>query len=166
MRTTKAQISLCIRAVWSAPMACQTLHYSIFLYFYRILPHYYCIFWDLYLISGHCYSICFVSILYSMSCIQYPFIFIVQFSFILYIQSFALYNFGFVFNVWPFLFDLTSLLLYIFGFVFNICPFQLYIIHFYSIFYDLYSMSVYFCCIIFVYIIYSVICIVYFWICI
>ena len=35
-----------------------------------------------------------------------------------------------------------------------------------SIFYDLYSISVYFYCIIFVYIVYSVICIVYFWICI
>ena len=58
-------------------MACQTLHYSIFLYFYRILLHYYCIFWDLYLISGHFYSICFVSILYSMICIQYIRFFIV-----------------------------------------------------------------------------------------
>ena len=61
-------------------MACQTLHYSIFLYFYRILLHYYCIFWDLYLISGHFYSICFVSILYFMICIQY-------------ISLFLLYNF-------------------------------------------------------------------------
>ena len=61
-------------------MACQTLHYSIFLYFYRILLHYYCIFWDLYLISGHFYSIYFVSILYSMICIQY-------------IRLFLLYNF-------------------------------------------------------------------------
>ena len=61
-------------------MACQTLHYSIFLYFYRILLHYHGIFWDLYLISGHFYSICFVSILYSMICIQY-------------IRLFLLYNF-------------------------------------------------------------------------
>ena len=61
-------------------MACQTLHYSIFLYFYRILLHYYCIFWDLYLISDHFYSICFVSILYPMICIQY-------------IRLFLLYNF-------------------------------------------------------------------------
>ena len=52
-----------------------------------------------------------------MICIQYPFIFIVKFSFILYIQSVAFYIFGFVFNIWSFLFDLTSLLLYIFGFV-------------------------------------------------
>ena len=80
----------------------------------------------------------------------------------MYIQSFALYIFGFVFNIWPFLFDLTSLLLYNFGFVFNIWPFLLYIIRFYSIFYDLYSISVYFYCIIFVYIVYSVICTVYF----
>ena len=58
-------------------MACETLHYSTFLYFYWILLHYYCIFLDLYLMSGHFYSICFVSILYSMICIQYPFIFIV-----------------------------------------------------------------------------------------
>ena len=61
-------------------MACQTLLYSMFLYFYWILLHYYCIFWDLYLISGHFYSICFVSILYSMICIQY-------------IRLFLLYNF-------------------------------------------------------------------------
>ena len=61
-------------------MACQTLHYSMFLYFYWILLHYYCIFWDFYLISGHFYSICFVSILYSMICIQY-------------IRLFLLYNF-------------------------------------------------------------------------
>ena len=51
---------------YSFGMACQTLHYSIFLYFYRILLHYHGIFWDLYLISGHFYSICFVSILYSI----------------------------------------------------------------------------------------------------
>ena len=38
----------------------------------------------------------------------------------------------------------------------------LYIFRFYSIFYDLCSISVYFYCIIFVYIVYSVICIVYF----
>ena len=137
------------------------------LYFYRILLHYHGIFWDLYLISGHFYSICFVSILYSMICFQY-------------IRLFLLYNFrlycifgylhciffAFVFNIWPFLFDLTSLLLYIFGLVFNIWPFLLYVIRSYSIFYDLYSISVYFYCIIFVYIVYSVICIVYFWICI
>ena len=61
-------------------MACQMLHYSIFLYFYRILLHYYCIFWDLYLISDHFYSICFVSILYPIICIQY-------------IRLFLLYNF-------------------------------------------------------------------------
>ena len=134
-------------------MACQTLHCSIFLYFYRILLHYYCIFWDLHLISGHFYSICFVSVLYSMICIQY-------------IHLFLLYNFRLYcifshlhcifldlylkFNIWPFLFDLTSLLLYILGFVFNIWPFLLYIIRFYSIFYDLYSISVYFYCILFV----------------
>ena len=91
----------------------------------------------------------FYSIFYDLFSI-YPFIFIVEFSFILYIQSFALYIFGFVFNIWPFLFDLTSLLLYIFGFVFNIWPFLFYIIRFYSIFYDLYSIYVYFYCIIFV----------------
>ena len=62
-------------------MACETLHYSTFLYFYWILLHYYCIFLDLYLKSGHFYSICFVSILYSMICIQYPFIFILYFLF-------------------------------------------------------------------------------------
>ena len=148
-------------------MACQTLHYLIFLYFYRILLHYYCIFWDLYLISGHFYSICFVSILYSMICIQYIRLFLL-YNFRLYciFSHFSLYIFGFIFNIWPFLVDLTSLLLYIFGFVFNIWPFLLYIIRFYSIFYDLYSISVYFYCIIFVYIVYSVICIVYFWICI
>ena len=72
----------------------------------------------------------------------------------------------FVFNIWPFLFDLSSLLLYIFGFVFNIWPFLLYMFRFYSIFFNLYSISVYFYCIIFVCIVYSVICIVYFWICI
>ena len=60
-------------------MACETLHYSTFLYFYWILLHYYCIFLDLYLMSGHFYSICFVSILYSMICIQYPFIFLYNF---------------------------------------------------------------------------------------
>ena len=89
-------------------MACQTLHYSIFLYFYRILLHYYCIFWDLYLISGHFYSICFVSILYSTICIQYIRLFL--------LYKFRLYciSFGFVFNIWSFLFDLTSLLVYIF----------------------------------------------------
>ena len=58
-------------------MACETLHYSTFLYFFWISLHYYCIFLDLYLMSGHFYSLCFVSILYSMICIQYPFIFIV-----------------------------------------------------------------------------------------
>ena len=61
----------------SMVMACETLHYSTFLYFYWILLHYFCIFLDLYLMSGHFFSICFVSILYSMICIQYPFIFIV-----------------------------------------------------------------------------------------
>ena len=58
-------------------MACETLHYSTFLYFYWILLHYYCIFLDLYLMSGHFFSICFVFILHSMICIQYPLIFIV-----------------------------------------------------------------------------------------
>ena len=71
---------------------------------------------------------------------------------ILYIQSYAVYVFGFVFNIRPFLFDLTSLLVYIFGFVFNIWPFLFYMFRFYSIFYDLYSVSVHFYCIIFVYI--------------
>ena len=133
-------------------------------YFYRILLHYYCIFWDLYLISGHFYSICFVSILYSMICSQY-------------IRLFLLYNFRlyFIFSHLHCIFlDLylisglfCSILLHyycIFGFVFNIWPFLL--IRFYSIFYDLYLISIYFYCIIFVYIVYSVICIVYFWICI
>ena len=100
--------------------------------------------------------------LYSMICIQYSFIFIVKIPFILYIQSFALYSFGFAFNICPFLFELTVLLLYIFGFGFNIWSFLLYMFRFYSIFYDLNSISVYFYCIIFVYIVYSVICIVYF----
>ena len=82
-----------------------------------------------------------------------------------------------LFDIFVFLLDLTSLLLYIFGFVFNGWPFLFYMFRFYSIFYDLYSISVYFIlffffffffffCIIFVYIVYSVICIVYFWICI
>ena len=64
------------KAIAESRMACETLHYSTFLYFYWILLHYYCIFLDLYLMSGHFYSICFVSIRYSMNCIQYPFIFI------------------------------------------------------------------------------------------
>ena len=137
--------------ITSSVMACQTLHYSLFLYFYRILLHYCCIFWDLYLISGHFYSICFVSILYSMICIQYIRLFLL-YNFRLYCIFSHLHCifFGFVFNIRPFLFDLTSLLLYIFGFVFNIWPFPFYIIRFYSIFYDLYSISVYFYCTIFV----------------
>ena len=147
-------------------MASETLHYLTFLYFYWILLHYFCIVLDLYLMSGHFYSICFVSILYFMICIQYPFNFIVKFSFVVYSAICIVYMFGFVFNIWPFLFDLTSLLLYIFGFVFNIWPFLLYMFRFHSIFFNLYSISVYFYCIIFVYIVYSVICIVYFWICI
>ena len=72
-----------------------------------------------------------------------------------------------LFDIFIFLFDLTSLLLYIFGFVFNIWPFLLlYMFRFCSKFYDLYSISVYLYCIIFVYIVCSVICIVYFWTCI
>ena len=48
----------------------------------------------------------------------------------MHIQSFALFIFGFVFNNWPFLFDITSLLLYIFGFV-------LYNSDLYSIYFDI-----------------------------
>ena len=99
-------------------MACQTLHYSIFSYFNRILLHYYCIFWDLYLISGHFYSICFVSILYSMICIQY-------------IRLFLLYNF----RLYCIFCHLHCVFLdYILIFVFNLCSFLFYNLHLYSIF--------------------------------
>ena len=44
-----------------------------------------------------------------------------------------------LFDIFIFLSDLPSLLLYILGFVFNIWPFLFYMLRFYSIFYDLYS---------------------------
>ena len=49
-----------------------------------------------------------------------------------------------LFEIFIFLSDLTSLLLYILGFVFDIWPFLFYLFRAYSIFYDLYSISVYF----------------------
>ena len=78
-----------------------------------------------------------------------------------------------LFDILIFLFDLLSLLLYIFIFVFNLyllllqnfifefnpCSFLLYIFRFYSIFDHLYSVSVNFYCICFVFILYSIICI-------
>ena len=67
---------------------------------------FYSIFFNLYSLSVYFYCIIFVYIVYS------------------------LYNFGFVFNIWPFLFDLTLLLLYIFGFV-------LYNSDLYSIYFDI-----------------------------
>ena len=84
-------------------LACQMLHYSIFLYFY---------------------SIVFIAIVYFL-----------------------------------FVSNLYSLLLHILIFVFNICSFLLYVFRFYSLFDHLYSISVYFYCICFVFILYSVICI-------
>ena len=71
-----------------------------------------------------------------------------------------------LFDIFIFLFGLTSLSLYIFLFVFNIWPYLLYMFRFYSIFYDLYSMFVYFYCKNSVDIVYLVICTVYFGICI
>ena len=102
-------------------MACQTLHYSMFLYFYRILLHYYCIFWDLYLISGHFYSICFVSILYSMICIQY-------------IRLFLLYNFR-LYCIFSHLHCIFLDLYLISGHFYSI------LLHYYCIFLDLYLIS-------------------------
>ena len=102
-------------------MACQTLHYSIFLYFYRILRHYYCIFWDLYLISGHFYSIRFVSILYSMICIQY-------------IRLFLLYNFR-LYCIFSHLHCIFLDLYLISGHFYSI------LLHYYCIFLDLYLIS-------------------------
>ena len=61
--------------------------------------------------------------------------------------------------VFLFVSNLYSLLLHIFIFVFNICSFLLYVFRFYTIFDNLYSISVYFCCICFVFILYSIICI-------
>ena len=61
--------------------------------------------------------------------------------------------------VFLFVSNLYSFLLHIFIFVFNICSFLLYVFRFYSIFDHLYSISVYFCCICFVLILYSIICI-------
>ena len=107
------------------------------------------LFLDLYLMSGHFYSICFVSILYSMICIQY--FYCIIFVYIVYLVICIVYFC--IFNIWPFLFDFTSLLLYILGFVFNIWAFLLYMFRFYSIFFNLYSISVYCNCIIFVYIV-------------
>ena len=134
-------------------MACQTLHYSIFLYFYRILLHYYCIFWDLYLISGHFYSIYFVSILYSMICIQY-------------IRLFLLYNFRLycIFSHLHCLFlDLYLISAHFYSilrhyycifldlyFVFNLCSFLFYIFHLYSIFSCFYYIIAYLHSIIFI----------------
>ena len=102
-------------------MACQTLHYSIFLYFFRILLHYYCLFWDLYLISGHFYSICFVSILYSMICIQY-------------IRLFLLYNFR-LYCIFSYLHCIFLDLYLISGHFYSI------LLHYYCIFLDLYLIS-------------------------
>ena len=106
---------------YSTTMACQTLHYSIFLYFYRILLHYYGIFWDLYLISGHFYSICFVSILYSMICIQY-------------IRLFLLYNFR-LYCIFSHLHCILLDLYLISGHFYSI------LLHYYCIFLDLYLIS-------------------------
>ena len=102
-------------------MACQTLHYSMFLYFYWTLLHYYCIFWDLYLISGHFYSICFVSILYSMICIQY-------------IRLFLLYNFR-LYCIFSHLHCIFLDLYLISGHFYSI------LLHYYCIFLDLYLIS-------------------------
>ena len=102
-------------------MACQTLHYSIFLYFYRILLHYYCLFWDLYWISGHFYSICFVSILYSMICIQY-------------IRLFLLYSFR-LYCIFSHLHCIFLELYLISGHFYSI------LLHYYCIFLDLYLIS-------------------------
>ena len=105
-------------------MACQTLHYSIFLYFYRILFHYYCIFWDLYLISDHFYSICFVSILYPMICIQY-------------IRLILLYNFR-LYCIFSHLHCIFLDLYLISGHFYSI------LLHYFCIFLDLYLISSHF----------------------
>ena len=102
-------------------MACQTLHYSMFLYFYWILLHYYCIFWGLYLISGHFYSICVVSILYSMICIQY-------------IRLLLLYNFR-LYCIYSHLHCIFLDLYLISGHFYSI------LLHYYCIFLDLYLIS-------------------------
>ena len=67
-------------------------------------------------------------------------------------SSLLLYIFLFVSNLY-------SLLLHIFIFILNICSFLLYVLRFYSIFDNLYSISVYFYCICFVFILYSIVCI-------
>ena len=111
---------------WSRKyMACKTLHYSIFLYFYRLLLHYHGLFWDLYLISGHFYSICFVSILYSMICIQY-------------IRLFLLYNFR-LYCIFSHLHCIFLDLYLISGHFYSI------LLHYYCIFLDLYLISGHFC---------------------
>ena len=92
-----------------------------FLYFYRILLHYYCIFWDLYLLSGHFYSICFVSILYSMICIQY-------------IRLFLLYNFR-LYCIFSHLHCIFLDLYLISGHFYSI------LLHYYCIFLDLYLIA-------------------------
>ena len=102
-------------------MACQTLHYSICLYFYLILLHYYCIFWNLYLISDHFYSICFVSILYPMIFIQY-------------IRLFLLYNFR-LYCIFSHLHCIFMDLYLISGHFYSI------LLHYYCIFLDLYLIS-------------------------
>ena len=117
MLTMDIYDGLSLRGKGSA-MACQTLLYSIFLYFYRILLHYYCIFWDLHLISGHFYSICFVSVLYSMICIQY-------------IRLFFLYNFR-LYCIFSHLHCIFFDLYLISGHFYSILP------HYYCIFLDLY----------------------------
>ena len=104
-----------------ASMACQTLHHSMFLYFYWTLLHYYCIFWDLYLISGHFYSICSVSFLYSMICIQY-------------IRLFLLYNFR-LYCIFSHLHCIFLDLYLISGHFYSI------LLHYYCIFLDLYLIS-------------------------
>ena len=149
--------------------------FDIFIFLSYILLHYYCIFWDLYLIYGHFYSICFVSILYSMICIQYIRLFLL-YNFRLYcifshlhcifLDLYLIFGhfYSILLHCYCIFLDFCTLYLisghfysillhyywYIFGFVFNIWPFLFYIIRFYSIFYDLYSISVYFYCIIFV----------------
>ena len=102
-------------------MTCQTLHYSIFLYFYRISLYYYCIFWDLYLISGNFYFICFVSILSSMICIQY-------------IRLFLLYNVR-LYCIFSHLHCIFLDLYLISGHFYSI------LLHYYCIFLDMYLIS-------------------------
>ena len=141
--------------------------FDIFLYFCWILLHYYCIFLDLYLISGHFYSICFVSILYSLICIHYPFILLYYF------RLYCMFS-----HLHCIFLDLCLISRHFYSIS----------LHYYFIFLDLYLISghfyyicfvpvlwfvfnirfflSFFFCIIFVYIVYSVIFIVYFWICI